>query len=127
MAAGTVLALAAVPSSLMLSVTTYLSIGIAAVPLPWILPLTGYLLSFVLAFGPRVVIRRDLPERLVPVLACALTVFLVQHAGLPLVMAVSLHLLCFCAVTAPLQIQLAGKRPRLVTSPSSTSGCRQAA
>ena len=51
------LALAAVPSSLMLSVTTYLSTDIAAVPLLWILPLTGYLLSFVVAFGPRILIR----------------------------------------------------------------------
>ncbi len=105
------LVLAAVPSSLMLSVTSYLSTDIAAVPLLWILPLTGYLLSFVVAFGPRVLIRRDLPARLVPILVCSLMVFLVQNAGLPLVMAVALHLLCFCAVAASLHIELAEARP----------------
>ena len=105
------LVLAAVPSSLMLSVTSYLSTDIAAVPLLWILPLTGYLLSFVVAFGPRVLIRRDLPARLVPILVCSLMVFLVQNAGLPLVMAVALHLVCFCAVAASLHIELAEARP----------------
>ena len=39
--------LAAVPSSLMLSVTTYLSTDIAAIPLLWIVPLALYLLTFI--------------------------------------------------------------------------------
>jgi hypothetical protein len=45
------LALAFVPSSLMLGVTTYVTTDIAPVPLLWILPLSLYLLSFVLAFS----------------------------------------------------------------------------
>ena len=47
------LLLALVPSSLMLSVTTYLTTDLAAIPLLWVLPLTIYLLTFVLAFGRR--------------------------------------------------------------------------
>jgi hypothetical protein len=43
-------ALAAVPSSLMLGVTTYMSTDISAIPLFWVLPLTLYLLSFILVF-----------------------------------------------------------------------------
>ena len=39
------MALAAVPSSLMLSVTTYISTDIAAIPLMWIVPLLLYLLQ----------------------------------------------------------------------------------
>ncbi len=46
-------ALAFVPSSLMLGVTTYLTTDIASVPLLWIIPLALYLLTFVLAFHPR--------------------------------------------------------------------------
>ncbi|HYT90798.1 MAG TPA: hypothetical protein VEL76_18965 [Gemmataceae bacterium] len=42
--------LAAVPSSLMLGVTTYLTTDIAAIPLFWIVPLALYLLSFILVF-----------------------------------------------------------------------------
>jgi hypothetical protein len=42
--------LAAVPSSLMLGVTTYMSTDISAIPLFWIIPLALYLLTFILVF-----------------------------------------------------------------------------
>ena len=45
------MALAFVPSSLLLGATTYVTTDIAAVPLLWVLPLAIYLLSFILAFG----------------------------------------------------------------------------
>ena len=45
------LALAFVPSSLLLGVTTHISTDLAAVPLLWIVPLALYLLSFVLVFS----------------------------------------------------------------------------
>jgi spermidine synthase len=44
-------ALAFVPSSLLLGATTYVTTDIAAVPLLWVLPLAVYLLTFILAFG----------------------------------------------------------------------------
>jgi hypothetical protein len=47
------IALAAVPSGLMLSTTTHLTTDIVAVPLLWVVPLGLYLLSFVLAFADR--------------------------------------------------------------------------
>jgi hypothetical protein len=43
--------LAAVPTSLMLGCTTYISTDISPVPLLWIIPLTLYLLSFVFVFS----------------------------------------------------------------------------
>jgi hypothetical protein len=43
--------LAAVPSSLMLGVSTYISTDISPVPLLWVIPLTLYLLSFVCVFA----------------------------------------------------------------------------
>jgi SAM-dependent methyltransferase len=46
-------ALAAVPSGLMLSTTTHLTTDIVAIPLLWVLPLGLYLLSFVIAFAGR--------------------------------------------------------------------------
>ena len=45
------IALAFVPSSLLLGATTYITTDLAAVPLLWVLPLVIYLLSFILAFG----------------------------------------------------------------------------
>lgn len=47
------LALAAVPSGLMLSTTTHLTTDIVAMPLLWVIPLGLYLLSFVFAFNDR--------------------------------------------------------------------------
>jgi hypothetical protein len=44
-------ALAFVPSSLLLGTTTYVTTDIAAVPLLWVLPLAIYLLSFIVVFG----------------------------------------------------------------------------
>ncbi len=46
-------ALAAVPSGLMLSTTTHLTTDIVAMPMLWVLPLGLYLLSFVIAFAAR--------------------------------------------------------------------------
>ncbi len=43
--------LAFVPSSLMLGVTTFLSTDVAAIPLFWIVPLSLYLLSFIIVFA----------------------------------------------------------------------------
>ena len=53
---GTVLrwiALAAVPSGMMLAITTYLTTDITPAPLLWVIPLGLYLLSFVLVFARR--------------------------------------------------------------------------
>ena len=47
------LALAFVPASLVLGVTQYLTTDVAAVPLLWVVPLSLYLLTFVVAFSPR--------------------------------------------------------------------------
>lgn len=47
------LALAAVPSGLMLSTTTHLTTDIFAMPLLWVIPLGLYLLSFVVSFSDR--------------------------------------------------------------------------
>jgi SAM-dependent methyltransferase len=43
--------LAAVPSALMLGVTRHLSTDVASMPLLWVVPLSLYLITFILAFG----------------------------------------------------------------------------
>ena len=53
------LALAFVPSSLMLGVTTYLSTDLTPVPLLWVVPLSIYLLTFILGFGAMVRVGPD--------------------------------------------------------------------
>ena len=47
------LALAAIPSSLTLGLTTYITTDIASAPFLWVVPLALYLLTFVIAFQDR--------------------------------------------------------------------------
>lgn len=61
------LALAAVPSGLMLSATTHLTTDIVAMPLLWVIPLGLYLLSFVFAFNARSALGHTL-VRVAPVI-----------------------------------------------------------
>jgi hypothetical protein len=51
-------ALAFVPSALMLAVTTHITTDIASAPLFWVVPLAVYILTFVLAFARRPLLKR---------------------------------------------------------------------
>ncbi len=70
---GTWVVLAAIPSSLMLGVTTYLTTDVASAPFLWVLPLALYLATFIIAFQDRPAIPRDLTLLLqaAAVAACA--------------------------------------------------------
>src|SRR6476659_2593859 len=57
-------ALAFVPSSLLLGVTTYLTTDVAAVPLLWVVPLALYLLTFVIVFSRSASTASRLPVEL---------------------------------------------------------------
>ena len=69
-----ILALAAVPSALLLAVTRYLTTDVASVPLLWVLPLVLYLASFVHAFARRELIPHRILTRLVAPALIALSV-----------------------------------------------------
>ena len=107
------LALAFVPSSLMLGATTYITRDIAPVPLLWVLPLAVYLLSFVVAFA-----SRPEPSRLVrasrvamPVLAVVLVHVVVTGAQRPLWLLTALHIGVLFAVALVCHGGLAADRP----------------
>ncbi|MBX3479167.1 MAG: fused MFS/spermidine synthase [Caulobacter sp.] len=93
------IALAALPSSLMLGVTLHLSTDVASAPFLWVAPLSLYLLTFVIAFQTR--------PRIQPQLALMLmsTVLIVTVATLPfgapnVLVTLALHLgtFFFCAL-----------------------------
>jgi hypothetical protein len=54
--------LAAVPSSLMLGITTHITTDLSPIPLIWLVPLTLYLLSFILVFSRWPVVWTDKPH-----------------------------------------------------------------
>ncbi len=54
--------LAFVPSSLMLGVTTHITTDLSPIPLFWLIPLTIYLLSFILVFSKWPVVWVEAPH-----------------------------------------------------------------
>jgi len=103
--------LAFVPSSLMLGATSYLSTDIAPVPLLWVIPLAVYLLTFVVAFARRPIVRPGTAGWVLAVLASALVMSLFSVFPLPIWALVLLHVstLFFGGVVA--HGRLAADRP----------------
>jgi hypothetical protein len=100
-----------VPSSLMLSVTTYLSSDIAVIPLMWILPLSLYLLTFILGFMRRQVLSRTLLAHLWPIALVPLIIALKIQAALPIGVLLTLHLAAFFIGALFCHTELAADRP----------------
>ena len=104
-------ALTAVPSSLMLGVTTYLTTDIAVVPLLWVIPLALYLLTFILVFARRTVLSHRWMLRLLPIAAVVMLLVLLSEATEPVWLVVCLHLAVFFIATMACHGELARDRP----------------
>ncbi len=102
--------LSAAPSSLLLGVTTYLTTNLAPVPLLWVVPLALYLLTFILAFGPRKLDPGGV-GRWAPLLATPLTLALVLESSEPIVPLALFHLATFFVVSLGCHARLAAERP----------------
>ena len=103
--------LAALPSSLLLGVTTHVSNDLAPVPLLWVVPLALYLLSFILVFArwPGGVHRAV--GRVTPVLILFVVLSLLTNAAEPLAVVALLHLAAFFGVCLVCHGELAKDRP----------------
>ncbi len=105
------IALAFCPSSLMLGVTTYLTSNIAPVPLIWVVPLTLYLLTFILAFAKKPVLSSALLGRILPLVITPVALLMVLEASEFMVLLSAIHLLAFFVVALLCHTQLAKSRP----------------
>jgi hypothetical protein len=103
--------LAALPSSLMLGVTTYLTTDVAPFPLFWVLPLALYLLTFILVFAQRPVYPPPLARRALCVPAVVLTITFLVEATEPAWLFVLLNLLAFATAAMICHAELAKDRP----------------
>lgn len=104
-------ALAAVPSGLLLAVTQHISTDIAAIPLLWVVPLALYLGSFVAAFakpttGPSTKLR-------MAALASAPIIFVLEpvRSSRSLVVAIVGSLVAFALLSLAINFELAARRP----------------
>ena len=104
-------AMAAIPSSLILGTTSHLSTSIAAVPLLWVIPLAVYLLSFVVAFARRSPFSLA-ALRAAVVATTLLTVASLLHVvPLPIAALVAIHCGSLFAVALLVHRRLALDRP----------------
>jgi hypothetical protein len=105
------IALAFVPSSLMLAVTAYLSTDVAAVPMLWVIPLALYLITFVVAFSTYSGKAMAIYGRAFPILILLLTWLMVSETALPLPLMAGIHLVVFFAIAVLCHGTLAENRP----------------
>jgi hypothetical protein len=103
--------LAFVPSSLMLGVTTYISTDIASLPLLWVVPLSLYLVTLVIAFARRRSARRRRIELVVPGVALVFLLAYLSGATQPVWFLIAIHLLFFFVAALMCHGRLADERP----------------
>jgi SAM-dependent methyltransferase len=104
-------ALAFVPSSLMLGVTTYLTTDIAAIPLFWVVPLALYLATFIIAFSGAFSGLRSELRMWLPVLTLWLLFTILLRASLQPTLEIPLHLAVFFLAALACHSELARRRP----------------
>ena len=102
--------LAAIPSSLMLGVTSYITTNIASAPFLWVIPLALYLSTFILAFSSRQFLSQDgvLTFQAAAIVACIAFVAFVPNN---LVLSLLAHLSCFFLTALVCHQALVARRP----------------
>lgn len=103
--------LAFVPSSLVLGTTQYVTTDIAAIPLLWVVPLSIYLLTFIIAFSKKELIGVGSLSKLLPFVVIALAVAFLLRARQPVGVIVSLHVLMLFMGALLCHKRLADARP----------------
>jgi hypothetical protein len=105
------IALAAVPSGLLIAVTAHIATDVASVPLLWVVPLALYLLTFVIVFQTRPVIPHRLVVQVQPFFVLALVVVVVVGPFESTPVLIAIHLVVFFVCVLMCHGELARRRP----------------
>ncbi|HVL70398.1 MAG TPA: fused MFS/spermidine synthase [Beijerinckiaceae bacterium] len=103
--------LAAVPSGLLIAVTAHISTDVAAAPLLWVMPLSLYLITWVLVFQSRPLIQHRLVLFVEPFAIVGLVVMFALSAHQNLVLTLAVHLAAFFVIAMACHGELARLRP----------------
>jgi spermidine synthase len=103
-------ALAALPSSLMLGVTAHLSTDVASAPFLWVAPLSLYLLTFIIAFQTRPAIAPGLARVMMSV-ALIVTVTTLPFGSPNVLATIAIHLATFFLCALVCHQALVARRP----------------
>jgi SAM-dependent methyltransferase len=104
------IALAAIPSSLMLGVTTHITTDVASAPFLWVLPLALYLATFIIAFQAKPAIPPDV-TLIFQAAAVAGCVALLPFKATLFVIQFPVHLVTFFLTALMCHQQLVARRP----------------
>ena len=104
-------ALSALPSSLLLGVTTQVSADLAPVPVLWVVPLSLYLVSFIVVFARWRDSAHRVVGRLTPILLLFVVVVMAANLAEPVGLLGPLHLVAFFGVCLLCHGELAKDRP----------------
>lgn len=103
--------LAAVPSGLLIAVTAHISTDVAAAPLLWVLPLSLYLLTWVLVFQSRPLLPHKFMLMLQPLAIMGVILLLAIGIDQNLLLTLGGHQLCFFIIAMACHGELARTRP----------------
>ncbi len=103
--------LAAVPSGLLIAVTAHISTDVAVAPLLWVLPLSLYLLTWVLVFQSRPLLPHKWMLALQPFAIAGAVVLLAMGGERNLLLMLGGHQLCFFVIAMACHGELARTRP----------------
>jgi hypothetical protein len=103
--------LAAVPSGLLIAVTAHISTDVAAAPLLWVLPLSLYLLTWVLVFQSRPLLPHKWMLALQPLAIAGVVTLLAVGGEQNLLLTLGGHQLCFFVIAMACHGELACTRP----------------
>jgi hypothetical protein len=103
--------LAAVPSGLLIAVTAHISTDVAAAPLLWVLPLSLYLLTWVLVFQSRPLLPHKWMLMVQPLAIAGVIVLLAVGGEQNLLLTLGGHQLCFFLIAMACHGELARTRP----------------
>jgi spermidine synthase len=112
------IALAAVPSALLIAITAHISTDVAAAPFLWVVPLALYLATFVIAFQSRPILPHRFVTFIAPLAVIMLVVSLALGAADQIVVLIALNLVGFFVLALMCHGELARRRPpaRYLTS-----------
>ena len=103
--------LAAIPSALLISVTSHISTDIAAAPFMWVIPLALYLVTFVIVFQTRPVLRHEWMVAIEPLFIVMLVGVMVFDIRSYLPGLLALNVATFFVITMVCHGELSRSRP----------------
>ncbi len=105
------IALAAVPSALLIAITAHISTDIAAAPFLWVVPLALYLATFVIAFQTRPILPHWAVSAIAPAAIILLVVSLALGSADQILFLIAINLAGFFVLALMCHGELARRRP----------------